>query len=250
MAKFIEHLKSFLPPQLRAMSSPLSIIIVFIVLGFLNKTGEYLFDFINNYIGKNVDGLSTAIIQLLTWSIPVRLNIPLLILFAFLFLPLYRFFDNLLLDLFKNVIIFEDDFSFGNKGWRLNYWGSNDPDKTCRIEDSTMVFEAGEQDLQNTQKENGAHYDLNEKIYRGSRYEISCWVKSNESSTMGFKLWVHDTHGGAEMKSSTNFIKPGISYQEVKVQFVGTDKNALRVHLHYKSGKGKIFIDRVKVAKL
>lgn len=238
------------PPQLKGLSSLVSILIVFILLGFLNKLGEFIFDLLSNLISTNAGGLFAEIVQFLTWSIPIQLNIPIFIFFVFLFLPLYHFFDNFFLSLFRNVIIFEDDFSFGNKGWRLNYWGSNNPDKTCRIESSSMVFEADESDLVALQKENGAYYDLNEKIYKDSRYEITCWVKSSKSSTMGFKLWVHDTHGGAEMKSSNKFIKPGINYQEVKVQFIGTDKHALRVHLHYKSGKGKIFIDRVKVVKL
>jgi hypothetical protein len=250
MATLFERHKSPLPTQLEKLSSPISIIIVLIAGGFLNKFGEVIFDLVSNFIGGNTSGFVGLIIRLLTQSIPVQLNLPALVVFVFLFIPLYRFFDKLLLGLFKDVIIFEDDFSFGNKGWRLNYWGSNNPDKTCRIEQSSMVFEAEDQELQSSQKENGAYYDLHEKIYKGSRYEVICWVRSGASSTMGFKLWVHDTKGGGEMKSSTNFIKPDSDYQEVKVQFVGTDSNALRIHLHYKPGKGKIFVDRVRAVKL
>jgi hypothetical protein len=67
---------------------------------------------------------------------------------------------------------------------------------------------------------------------------------------MGFKLWVHDTRGQGEMKSPPNFYTPGEEYEEVKVGFIATKSQALRIHLHYKAGKGKIFVDKVGVVKI
>ena len=113
-----------------------------------------------------------------------------------------------------------------------------------------MVFEADSSDLKSPQKENGACIDLKNGIYQDSKYEVSCWVNSSKNTRMGFKLWVHDTLGQAEMKFPANFYTPGNKYEEVKVGFIATQSQALRIHLHYKVGKGKISVDRVKVIKV
>lgn len=76
------------------------------------------------------------------------------------------------------------------------------------------------------------------------------WVKSDKNTTMGFKLWVHDTLGQAEMKFPANFYTPGIEYEEVKTGFITTKSQALRIHLHSKAGKGKIYVDKVIVVRV
>ena len=250
MTNILEYLKSSVPSELKRVTSPLSIFLALIIIGIFAKLGETIFDFLLTLIKLFVPKIAITIVPVLAYTIPVNINLITLLIFIILFLPLYRFFDKNLLNWFKGAVIFEDKFDFANKGWVLNYWHSINPDNTCRIEQSSMVFEAEDEDLISPQKENGAYFDLTNGIYQGSKYEASCWVKSGEGTTMGFKLWVHDTTGRAEMKSSAGFYTPGTQYEEIKVHFIGTKSRALRIHLHYKAGRGKIFVDRVKVVKV
>ncbi|OGD79619.1 hypothetical protein A2368_02700 [Candidatus Collierbacteria bacterium RIFOXYB1_FULL_49_13] len=147
----------------------------------------------------------------------------------------------------SNKIIFEDDFGFGNKGWKMNYWGSYKPDETCKIENSRMVFRARSNDLQSRRDENGACIDLVDDIQTGVKYEVSCWVCSTRGSTMKFSLWVHDTKEGNEIKSQMK--TPTSEFEQVKVGFIASKTRAMRVHLHYRAGVGQIFVNRVVVIR-
>lgn len=149
-------------------------------------------------------------------------------------------------------VIFEDDFEY-NKGWVLNYWGSTDPSKTNRIQGSTMIFQAEEQELTGRIKENGAYIDLRDGILNGKSYEISCKVKADPNTTMSFQLWVHDTIGGdpnASVREPSNFIIPTQQYETIKLIYTARPSNALRIHLHTKPGHGQIFVDKVRVIRL
>lgn len=152
----------------------------------------------------------------------------------------------------KKEIIFEDDF-LNNRGWFLNYWGTTNPSKTNRIENSTMIFEATEDELLNPKKEFGACIDLRSGITEGYTYEIRCKVKSIPNTTMGFQLWVHDTIGKNPAVSKTEpqyFQTPNQEYQEIKLNYVANSNNAIRIHLHNRGGMGRILIDKVIVFKL
>lgn len=237
-----------MPFELKRPSSLLSIIAAFVISGFFIKIGEIILENILGLLARYAPSLGGWLTSVFTFSI--RINLAGLIIFVIILFPIYRYVYKYLIKKRKKEIVFEDDFDFGNKGWQLNYRGSNNPDKTCRIEQSSMVFEAEDSDLTNPRKENGAYIDLESGFYQGSRYEISSWVKSSENTRMGFKLWVHDKLGKAEMKFPAKFYTPGNEYEEVKVGFIATQSQALRIHLHYKAGKGKIFVDRVKVVKV
>lgn len=214
--------------------------------------GAWIFQSLINFVNPYAPSFVNAIFGILTYPVVLKTNIFNIFLFFSLFIIVffsaYRFFDKKLLK--KGEVVFEDNFEFGNKGWQLNYWGSNNPDKTCRLENSSIIFEAEEKDLADPRRENGAYYDLATGIYEGSRYEISCWVKSTPETSMGFKLWVHDTKGHNEMKFPPRFYTPGTSFEEIKLGFVGTSSQALRIHLHSKAGAGRIIADKVKVAKV
>lgn len=86
-------------------------------------------------------------------------------------------------------------------------------------------------------------------VYERSRYEVICKVRADKETTMGIKLWVHDTKGRNDIKYPANFYTPGVSLDEIKVGFTGTVSQAMRIHLHIKPGRGKIFVDNVIVIK-
>jgi hypothetical protein len=66
---------------------------------------------------------------------------------------------------------------------------------------------------------------------------------------MSFRLWVHDTIG---IKNEiTNWeIPPSDLFKTFSLKFTATETNAIRIHLHCKSGSGKIEIKEVKVVRL
>ncbi len=240
----------FIPFEIKRPTSPISVILAIIVLGFFSKIGESLLDLLLGVVNPYTPEVLRIFSLVVTYPIPIKINILTLLIFAVLFFPIYRFFDKALLQKLGKTTIFEDEFDFGNKGWALNYWGSNNPDKTCRIENSSIVFQAEEADLVDTRKEYGAYFDLKNGIYEGSKYEVSCWVKSEQGTTMGFKLWVHDTMGHNDGKFPANFYMPGVDFEEVKLGFTGTSSQGLRIHLHNKAGSGKILVDKVRVIKV
>lgn len=242
------YLKYHLPFEVKENASLISLFItlflVYVLNGFLLELGRKLFDWTLTLKTPFYSEVLQTIDFIAVY--PIQINPLIILVFILLFYSSSRFINKLKL---KEIVIFEDDFDFANKGWGLNYWGSNDPDKTCRFEKSAMVFRGEESDLKSLQKENGACIDLTEGIYQGSRYEISCRVKADKATNLGFKLWAHDAHGRAEIKSPT-FIIPSDEYEEVKIGFIATRSKTLRVHLHYKAGKGEIYVDRVKVVKV
>jgi len=144
-------------------------------------------------------------------------------------------------------IVFIDRFNAGNKGWNLNYWGSHNPRKTNRIENSSMVFEATESDLKD--EAFGAYFDLTDGIHQGNEYEVNCKVKSDENTTMEFSLWLHDTTGG-DSNINTNSRTPSTKFEEFKLGFTANKHEAIRIHLHNKPGLGRIIVDEVVARKI
>ena len=251
MKRILDFVKLHIPFEIKRPSSPVSIILALVIIGFFGKIGEKLLDILLNLFTPLAPEILKVIKVVVSYSIPINLNLLTLMIFVLLFFPVYRFFDKKLLQRLGKTIIFEDDFDFGNQGWVLNYWGSTNPDKTCRIEKSILIFEAEDAELTDPRKEFGAYFDLtNGGVYQGSKYEISCWVKSENNTSMGFKLWVHDTRGQSNVKFPANFYTPSMQFEEVKVGFTATSSNALRIHLHNKPGSGKIIIDKVRVVKV
>ncbi|TXH00936.1 MAG: hypothetical protein E6P95_02780 [Candidatus Moraniibacteriota bacterium] len=149
-------------------------------------------------------------------------------------------------------LIFDDDFDY-NKGWVLNYWGSTNPSKTNRIQNSMMYFQAQENELTGRIKENGAYIDLRDRISNGSTYEVSCKIKADFNTTMGFQLWVHDTIGGdpnASVREPTDFIVPTQEFETIKLKYTARTSNAMRIHLHTRPGQGQIMVDKIRVVRL
>jgi hypothetical protein len=252
LRELVKSIKDKLPLEFKRDSSLKALFIFYILLriveGVLSRAGELILE--NSLYSLPKLALEVWKPIYFIFSYPIRVNLFQLCLFLLFAVPAYKLIDRVLQKKAKKEVVFEDNFDFGNKGWRLNYWGSNNPSKTCRIEQSAMVFEAEDSDLTNPKKENGAYFDLGSGIYKDSKYEISCWAKSNENTKMGFKLWVHDTKGHGEMRYPANFYTPGSRNEEVKIGFIGTQSQALRIHLHYKAGKGKISVSRVRVMKV
>lgn len=249
MKGFLNLLKSQVPFELKRTSSLLSIVVAIVCTGFLLQLGTRLLDGLYQLVEPRFPSIAKGLIDIFSYSINVRVNLITVIFFTVVFFTLYRVIDRTILRKLGNTKVFFDNFDFSNKGWLLNYWGSNDPDKTCRYEDSVLVFEAEEKDLVDSKKEYGAYYDLVSGIYENNKYEISCMARADKGTTMGIKLWVHDTKGHNGIKYPANFYTPGETLEEIKVGFTGTTSQALRIHLHVKPGKGKIFVDSVTVIK-
>jgi len=152
----------------------------------------------------------------------------------------------------KREIIFNDDF-VSDKGWNKNYWGTTEPLKTNRMENSLMIFEANENETQDSKKEFGAYIDLREGIQEGFTYEIYCKVKSEPATTMGFQLWIHDTVGRNQNVSKfkpEKFFTPSTDFSELTLKYIANSSNAIRIHLHNKAGSGKISVDKLTVTKV
>ena len=147
--------------------------------------------------------------------------------------------------------VFEEDFNSTKTNWRMNYWGSNNPSKTNRIENSFMIFEANDNDLKSTKKEFGAFLDLKDGIYNGCTYEISCLVCSETGTTMKFQLWLHNSKsGGINAFSPKNPFIPPNEPTWIKSTLTANEKQTIRIHLHNKAGIGKIMVDKVKVVEI
>lgn len=251
----IEFLRKHIPFELKRDASAISILITlfifYILNGFFGKIGEWLFD----KMGSTFKVVSPFITNLYHWISAITFQVSLVevIIYSILFFPIYRRLDKFILKKRYSEIVFEDDF-INNQGWFLNYWGTTNPSKTNRIENSTMIFEAKEEELLSQKKEFGAYIDLRNGIYDGLTYEISCHVKSELNTTMGFQLWVHDTIGGnpaVSTKEPATFCLPSNkNYETMALRYKANSTNAIRIHLHNKGGNGRIFIDKITVSKV
>lgn len=249
MKKFIDLLKSLIPFEFQRPSSVLSLFIALFIAGFFLQLGTRLSDDIYPFLKPHFPTFIKTIIDFLTYPVSINMNLITAVFSVFIFFTIHRVIDRIILRKLRDTVIFSDDFEFSNKGWLLNYWGSNNPYKTCRFENSTLVFEAESDDLIDNKKEYGAYFDLVDGVYENTRYEVICKVKSETGTTMGIKLWVHDTRGRNDIKFPANFRTPNMDLDELKVGFTGTKSQAMRIHLHIKPGKGKIFVDSVTVIK-
>jgi hypothetical protein len=243
--KVIDSIKNQIPFELKRGSSFLSVVIALIIAGVLTRLGEMILEGLLDLIRPSLPDVWNWFISIITFSF--ELNLIGLVIFAISLFPIYRYFDKSFLKRIKGEIVFIDRFNAGNRGWRLNYWGSRNPQKTNRIENSFMVFEATESD--SVKGEFGACFDLRNGIYQGNKYEVTCKVKSDENTTMQFRLWLHDTTGG-DSSIRTNFKTPSTKLEEFKLGFTANETEAIRIHLHNKAGVGRIIVDEVVVRKI
>jgi hypothetical protein len=211
----------------------------------LQKFGEALFDFIVSLIKPYSPTVWELIKRVLAFNI--NINLVGIFIFVILLFPIYRFIDKKLIKRFGNRIIFRDKFDEGNKGWLLNYWGSTNPDKTNRIENSAIVFEASPEELLDSRKEFGAYFDLRNGVYQGNVYEVTCKVRAIQNTTMQFRLWLHDTRGGSDSTVVTEFITPQKAPQTIRLKYTANQNEAIRIHLHNKAGSGRIIVEEVLV---
>lgn len=245
--KLIEYLKKKVPFELKRKTSIISIILALIFSGVLSRVGQLIVDLSLSAL-KKLDFAKVWNILIWVTSFSFEINLIGLIIFVIILFPVYRRFDKFLLTRFGTKVVFEDDFESGNKGWELNYWTINTP-KTNRIENSAMIFEANENELMDPRKEFGAFIDLRNGIYRDYKYEVSCSVRSEENTTMQFRLWLHDSIGGAS-SINTPWIIPPVSGEVIKLDFVANSTEAIRIHLHIKAGEGIIIVNEVFVRKI
>lgn len=252
--KLLTYLKDKIPFELKRGTSFISIVLALIIAGLFTRLGEIVLekalDFIKPYIPTAVNGFKFIWdFIILLMSVSFEVNVFGLIIFVILLFPIYRMIDKFFLKKMRGEIVFKDEFNAGNKGWQMNYWGSNNPQKTNRIENSYMVFEATESDLTNSKKEFGAYIDLKNGIYQGNEYEVICRVAADANTTMQFRLWLHDTRGSSS-SIQTNYITPTEKISTLSLKFTSNKTNAIRIHLHNKAGLGKIKVKEVIVKKI
>lgn len=236
-----------MPFEIKRGSSIISLITALIIAGFLSKVGEFLFDKFLTVISPIIPVIGKILFQIVSFRFEI--NITSLIVFALILFPVYRYFDNKLIQKKDGVKIFTEDFNNGENGWHLDYWGKGSSSKINRVEKGCMVFEAEESEISHEKKESGAYFDLKNGIYKDNIYTVRCNVRSDQDTTMKFRLWLHDTSGKSESVSSDDMFIPSNKFQVIEAKFVATDSNAMRIHLHFKAGKGKIYVDNVTVTK-
>lgn len=241
-----ESLGRLLPFELKRGTSLISIVITAILAGFLGGIGDLIAKGLVEIIPKTYPFLN-RLVELL--FLRFELNVLTLLIGLFLIFPVYRFVDRLLLKRKEKELIYEDRFTT-NAGWFLNYWGTTNPSKTNRIEDSGMVFEAIAVEVVNQERFYGAFYDLRNGIYQGNIYRVICLVKSANAASMAFQLWLHDTAAKSDVKAPERPTTPRESGDEVSCDFKATETNALRIHLHCRGGSGRIIVEKVSVFKI
>lgn len=152
--------------------------------------------------------------------------------------------------------IFKEDFKNDNARWVYPFWPVNTrfPSEFKRGDGYFSV--SGDVNAWALMRgENGAFIDLLEGIEEDSVYEIACKVKSSSASTtMQFRLWVHDTNEGHNVtnprnpKAFSSFSDQ--DYTSISVQFKATHTKAMRIHLLCKGGTGAIIFKEVTVKKI
>lgn len=256
MTRIIEFFKKSIPFELKRNTSIFAIIFALIAIGFFAKIGEWIFEKLLLLLQEAFPffGKFYLLATTTTYQISLLVIIFYVLALVILIFPLYRKFDKFFMFGRKKELIFKDDFII-NQGWHLNYWGTTNPEKTNRIENSVMIFEANESELLNENKEFGAYFDLKNGIYEGYTYEVCCKVKSDSNTTMKFQLWLHDNVVGNRSSMRTEKIPkefeiPSNEFKELKINFLATITNGIRIHLHNKGGFGKIYVKEVAVYKV
>ena len=150
----------------------------------------------------------------------------------------------------KKRLIWKDSFDNLNH-WTMNFWGSKIPQKTNRVENNEMIFEASPGELTDPGSGYGAFIDITEDIQYEKQYEVKCKVNSIPDTTMGFQLWVQDGKDGAKKVLQPVFPRtPAVSTENFKLIFTGTVSNTIRVHLYCKPGTGMIRVSEVSIYEL
>ncbi|MDW3209599.1 MAG: hypothetical protein R8N23_07025 [Reichenbachiella sp.] len=241
-----------LPFELKRGTSWLSIITALILTGVITKLGESILLVLVRLIRMGYEVFGDKLFELLSQTYEVSLAsiiVGSIVFITFLF-PIYRKIDRLVLAKIKKELIFKENFT-NPTSWSLNYWGTKNPNKTNRIQDNKMIFEAAPEELIDPNNFFGACYDLKNGIFNGNKYEVSCQVAATKNATMKFQLWLHDTKGG---NSSVKYpITPTIPTEEgetIGVKFIATETNAMRIHLHCQGGSGRITVNEVSVNKV
>jgi hypothetical protein len=219
------------------------------LLGLLSEVGKALYNILIN-INKNDFSSFFDRIEKIAFYKLFEINVITALIFIVLFIPLYRFFDKKVLSRLISETVFFDDFANDKYAWITNYWGSTNPQKTNRIQNGSMVFEADQSEWPNNGFENGACIDLRNGIIEGLKYTVECRVKSSQNSNMGFRLWLHDIKGNNSMTNPIAFeTPPSDDYKEYSLTFKATETNAIRIHLHCRAGAGFLQVDSVKVIR-
>ncbi len=246
-------LKVLIPNEIMRKSSFMALVSAFLILNFLGwLIAKFLDLFFLSWFSKYGGKFITYILSLIFK--PFNVNFLVVFLYSIFFIIVYRFFDKKYLNKKEGVVIYEHDFRYGDSGWVKNYWGSTNPQKTNRIENQSMIFEATPGELLHENKEFGAYHDLSDGIYEGNEYEVSCVVRSEPDTTMKFQIWIHDDITGNGSTRRARFPEqpetPAETLKTIRTRFVASNTNAMRIHLHNIGGNGKIIIESVKVVKL
>lgn len=220
-------------------------IITGILIGVLNEFGKDIYGWLKNSDYRFLSVVINLIIDFLFFKIEI--NVLTILVSLSLAIPIYRFLTRRIFGKLISETIFVEDFKSSKNYWNLNFWGSTNPSKTNRIENNEMIFEANPDEWQNN-SEGGAYLDLRNGIQQGLTYHISCKAKSTSGTTMAFRLWLHDAMG--KQSATTNWeTPPSNQYKTYDLKYHTTDSQAIRIHLHCKSGQGQINIKEVKVVR-
>lgn len=165
----------------------------------------------------------------------------------------------------RPFLVYADDFEGDtlSEGWRLWYGPGHkqpQPPSLCQIRDSRLMlsgrkdqfeYETSIPTFDPKDRLGWAYRNFSEIIRKDTLYELRCWVRSSEDATCRFLLWVHDNmhdEGSTyELKYPSEPVTPSMDWEELRLQFYGSDKYGTRIHLVYAAGEGAVFIDRVEL---
>jgi hypothetical protein len=219
-----------------------------IVLGFLAALGEDIYHFLKSIDYSVLGAWGTEIVLLLTRTVEVPFVT--ILIFLIVSIPLYRLLNKYILSRLIHEVIFIDKFTSKAIYWAMNYWGSTNPQKTNRIENNQMIFEAQAHEWawKGNPGQNGALYDLRAGITKDLFYTVECMVISTPGTTMQFRLWLHDTEGNHSVITEPE-TPPTDKPKRYSLRFKATETRAMRIHLHCFAGQGRIIVSEVRVIR-
>jgi hypothetical protein len=144
----------------------------------------------------------------------------------------------------RKNLIFETK-SFNN--WNLNHWGGH----SASLLNGSIKFIGV--DVPKDKGEDGIHFNLQDKLTLGKKYEVNCHTYSDSGTNAKIRLWCHDNtdrNVPNGSRATTEFKTPRKQGEEISLTFKADYNRDMRIHIQYKPGNGAIYVDEVKIYEL
>src|ERR1017187_4940698 len=125
------------------ISGAFAFIVTGILLGVLNEFGKDVYNGIKSSSSQVLINIIKSILSILFFKIET--NVLTLIISLVAAVPIYRLLNRKVFGKIISETIFVEDFSSSSNFWEMHFWVNNNQDKTNRIENNLMIFEASPQ---------------------------------------------------------------------------------------------------------